>query len=303
MVVRDWWNRNGKMCIRMCDKCLSCIVWSCVVGLVWLLLQVTSFTSFRIPTTSMEPTLLPGDYILVNKWVMGARIFDVMDAAEGKEVETYRLPGWGKIKRNDVVVFNFPHHHRWDSIGMDLMVYYVKRCIGMSGDTVRIKNAQYQVLGVSDSLGYLPAQRKLEKLMASGKAERQGIATGSFPEDSLVDWNIRNFGPLFIPSSGSCVAMDEVNMLLYRRAIEWEQKKKLRMGTNGVMLGDSLITEYKFRRNYYFVGGDNVMYSQDSRYWGLLPEEYIVGKATRIWKSVDLQEDTIRWERVWKKIR
>lgn len=251
----------------------------------------------------MEPTLLPGDYILVNKWVMGARIFDVMDAAEGKEVETYHLPGWGKIKRNDVVVFNFPHHHRWDSIGMDLMVYYVKRCIGMPGDTVRIKNAQYQVLGVSDSLGYLPAQRKLEKLMASGKAERQGIATGSFPEDTLVDWNIRNFGPLFIPSSGSCVAMDEVNMLLYRRAIEWEQKKKLRMGTNGVMLGDSLITEYKFRRNYYFVGGDNVMYSQDSRYWGLLPEEYIVGKATRIWKSVDLQEDTIRWERVWKKIR
>ena len=75
------------------------------------------------------------------------------------------------------------------------------------------------------------------------------------------------------------------------------------MSTDGVMLGDSLITEYVFQKNYYFVGGDNVMYSQDSRYWGLLPEEYIVGKATRIWKSVDLQEDTIRWERVWKKIR
>lgn len=303
MVVRDWWNRNGKSCLGMCDKFLSYIVWLCVAGLVWLLLQVTCFTSFKIPTTSMEPTLLPGDYILVNKWVMGARIFNVFDAAEDREVEIRRLPGMKEIQRNDVVVFNFPHHHRWDSISMDLMVYYVKRCIGLPGDTVQIKNARYQVQGVSDTLGYLPAQRRLERLMESGKAEGQGIATGSFPEDSLVNWNIRNFGPLFVPASGSRVAMNEVNVLLYRRAIEWEQKKKLRMSTDGVMLGDSLITEYVFQKNYYFVGGDNVMYSQDSRYWGLLPEEYIVGKATRIWKSVDLQEDTIRWERVWKKIR
>ena len=302
MVVRDWWNRNGRKWIRICDKCMSCLVRLFVAGLVWLLFQVFCFTSFRIPTSSMEPTLLPGDYILVNKWIMGARLFDVWDAAEGKEVGIHRLPGLGKIKRNDVVVFNFPHHHRWDSISMDLMTYYVKRCIGLPGDTVRIKDARYLVSEVTDTLGYLPAQRKLGKLIASGKAERQGVSTGSFPEDSLVNWNIGNFGPLFIPASGSRVVMDEVNVLLYRRAIEWEQKKKLCVQGGTILLGDSLITEYVFRKNYYFVGGDNVMYSQDSRYWGLLPEEYIVGKATRIWKSVDLQEDTVKWERVWKKI-
>lgn len=303
MVVRNWCVCCGKKVARVFDRCLTCMVWLCTAGLCWLLLQVTSFTSFRIPTSSMEPTLLPGDYILVNKWVMGARIFDVQDAAEGKEVKIHRLPGIGKIRRNDVVVFNFPHHHRWDSIGMDLMVYYVKRCIALPGDTVQIRNARYQVLGVMDTLGYLPAQQRLEKLMVSDKAEHQGVATGSFPEDSLVNWNIRNFGPLFVPSAGSGMAMNEVNVLLYRRAIEWEQKKKLRMSVQGVMLGDSLITEYVFRKNYYFVGGDNVMFSQDSRYWGLLPEEYIVGKATRIWKSVDLLEDTVRWERIWKQIK
>ena len=291
MVVRNWWSWYGKNVARAFDRCLTYIVWLCAAGLCWLLLQVTCYASFRIPTSSMEPTLMPGDHILVNKWVMGARIFNVFDAAEGREVEIRRLPGMKKIQRNDVVVFNFPHHHRWDSISMDLRVYYVKRCIGLPGDSVAIRNAHYRVSGIADTLGYFPAQQNLEVLIASGKAERQNIATASFPEDSLVNWNIRNFGPLFIPSVGS------------RRAIEWEQKKKLRMEGTDVMLGDSLITEYVFRKNYYFVGGDNVSYSQDSRYWGLLPEEYIVGKATRIWKSQDLREDTIKWNRIWKKIK
>ena len=89
---------------------------------------------------------------------------------------------------------------------------------------------------------------------------------------------------------------------LYRRAIEWEQKKRLEVKDGQVLLGDSAVHEYVFRNNYYFVGGDNVLYSQDSRYWGLLPEEYIVGRAIRIWKSVDKDTDEFRWERWMKKI-
>lgn len=302
MVVESRWCRKKCGLMRLANRILDGLICLCVIWLVWLLFQVFCFASFRVPTSSMEPTLLPGDYILVNKWIMGARIFDVFDAAENKEVKIRRLPGVDKIRRNDVVVFNFPHHHRWDSIGMDLGVYYVKRCIGLPGDSVVIRNARYQVVGVKATLGYISAQKRLEKFMDSGEAKRLGIAMGSFPEDSLVDWNIRNFGPLFIPAIGRCIDMNESNVLLYRKAIEWEQKKKLVCKDSDVVLGDSVITEYTFRKNYCFVGGDNVMYSQDSRYWGLLPEEYIVGKATRIWKSLDLREDTIRWERVWKKI-
>lgn len=302
MVVGNCWNLYAKKVARAFDRCLTYLVWLCMVGLFWLLLQVTSFTSFRIPTSSMEPTLVPGDHVLVNKWIMGARIFNVFDSAEGKEVKISRLPGMKKIQRNDILVFNFPHHHRWDSICMDLGVYYIKRCIGLPGDSVVINDARYYVLGVADTLGYLPSQRRLGLLMANGEAERRGIATRSFPEDSLLNWNIKDFGPLYIPSVGSCVNVDAINAVLYRRVIEWEQNKKLYNDGGNIMLGDSLITEYTFTKNYYFVGGDNVSYSQDSRYWGLLPEEYIVGKATRIWKSVDLREDTIRWNRMWKLI-
>lgn len=90
----------------------------------------------------MEPALVPGDNILVNKWVMGGRIFDIWDALEKKEVKISRLLGFGKVKRNDVLVFNFPYRSRWDSLGLNLKTYYVKRCVAMSGgDTFEIRNA------------------------------------------------------------------------------------------------------------------------------------------------------------------
>lgn len=302
MVVRSLWKRYGKRLERWADFLLTVVACSGLGFLLWMLLQVTSLVSFRIPTDSMQPTLIPGDHILVEKWTMGGRIFDLLDAAEGKEVEINRLLGWGKVKRNDVLVFNFPHHHRWDSISMDLMVYYVKRCIGLPGDTVSIRNSYYLVAGVADTLGYVPAQRSLERLMASDKVKGMGIAFRSFPEDSVRGWNIGNFGPLFIPSSGSRISLTAHEVPLYRRAIEWEQKKRLEVKDGQVLLGDSAVHEYVFLKNYYFVGGDNVLNSQDSRYWGLLPEEYIVGRAIRIWKSVDKHTDEMRWERFMKKI-
>lgn len=285
MVVAN--GRNGKRngWTVWTDRVLSFLTWICAAWLVWLSLQVFCFAGFKIPTPSMAPALLPGDRIWVNKWLMGPRIFNVSDAMEGKKVNIHRLPGIGKVQRNDVLVFNFPHHHRWDSISMDMTVYYVKRCIGLPGDSVRIRNSRYGVSGVTDTLGNFPAQQQLERLMASGKAESMGIAVRSFPEDSLFDWNIRDFGPLFVPFSGSRVRMTGKNAVLYRKVIEWEQMKKLTRKGSDVLLGDSLITEYRFEKDYYFVGGDNVLHSQDSRYWGLLPEEYIVGKATKIWRK------------------
>ena len=85
--------------------------------------------------------------------------------------------------------------------------------------------------------------------------------------------------------------------------ITWEQKKRLAVTENGVSLGDSLITEYTFKENYYFMGGDNLDNSNDSRYWGLVPEAYIVGVATHIWKSVNPNDGSLNWGRIWKKIK
>ena len=105
------------------------------------------------------------------------------------------------------------------------------------------------------------------------------------------------------PAEGQVVSLDSTSILFYQHIIRYEQKKKLSLRDKLVYLGDSLIREYRFRENYYFVSGDNMENSRDSRYWGLLPESYIVGKATRIWKSEDPADGHIRWDRVWKGIK
>ena len=273
-----------------------------VLLLLWIVLQVTTVAHFVVPTGSMEPTLIPGDRILVNKWLMGARIFDVWESAAGKRVEISRLPGLEEIKRNDVIVFNFPHRQRWDSIGMDIMAYYVKRCVALPGDTFEIRNGYNRVRGYEGVLGNEEGQRILSRLLSEDNPSKEKLLQGGFPDDGRVGWNIGEFGPLYIPKEGSRVDMTVENALVYRKAIEWEQRKKLHIRGDSICLGDSLIQEYTFLKNYYFTAGDNVLSSQDSRYWGLLPEEYIVGKATRIFRSVHKHTGKERWKRFMKKI-
>ena len=230
---------------------------------------------------------------------MGARIFDIWDMAEEKEVEIHRLPGMGKVKRNDVLVFHYPFPHKSDSLSMHLLKYYVKRCIALPGDTMGIRQGHYYIKGIGEPIGNIEAQKRIEKLQ---KENTRGIVMDAYPWDKYIDWTIQDFGPLHVPARGQMVVMDSTAVKLYRNLIEWEQKKPLTKKENQVYLGDSLIQEYCFQENYYFVGGDYMENSKDSRYWGLLPEPYIVGVATRIWKSVDKSTGKIRWDRVMKRI-
>ena len=270
-----------------------------LVIIFFLLQQIMTFTSFSIPTDSMQPTLQPGDNILVNKSIMGARIFNIWEAAEEKEVEIHRLPGLGKVKRNDVLVFHYPYPHKNDSLSMHLLKYYVKRCIALPGDTMGIRKGHYYIKGIDEPIGNIQAQKRIEKLQ---KENARGIVMDAYPWDKYIDWTIQDFGPLHVPARGQTVVMDSTAVKLYRNLIEWEQKEKLTFQGKEIFLGDSLIHEYRFRENYYFMGGDYMENSKDSRYWGLLPEPYIVGVATRIWKSVDKSTGKIRWDRVMKKI-
>ena len=267
--------------------------------LFWIVLRIIVFTLFSVPTDSMQPALHPGDNILVNKSIMGARIFNIWDAAEEKEVEIHRLPGLGKVKRNDVLVFHYPYPHKNDSLSMHLLKYYVKRCIALPGDTMGIRKGHYYIKGVNESIGNIEAQKRIEKLQ---KENARGIVMDAYPWDKYINWTIQDFGPLHVPARGQTVVMDSTAVKLYRNLIEWEQKEKLTFQGKEIFLGDSLIHEYRFRENYYFMGGDYMENSKDSRYWGLLPEPYIVGVATRIWKSVDKSMGKIRWDRVMKKI-
>ena len=281
------------------DRLLNLLMGIGVLVLFWLLLQVTVVASFRIPTDSMQPTLLPGDNILVNKSIMGARIFNIWEAAEEKEVEIHRLPGLEKVKRNDVLVFHYPYTHKSDSLSMHLLKYYVKRCIALPGDTMGIRQGYYYIKGVDEPIGNIQAQNRIARL---DKEDARSIVMDAYPWDKYMNWTIQDFGPLHVPARGQTVAMDSTAVKLYRNLVEWEQKKPLTRKENQVYLGDSLIQEYCFQENCYFVGGDYMENSKDSRYWGLLPEPYIVGVATSIWKSVDKSTGKLRWDRVMKRI-
>ena len=285
--------------MRYIDKLYVVFLYIFLLCGLFFFFQIIIFTSFRIPTDSMQPALQPGDNILVNKSIMGARIFNIWEAAEEKEVEIHRLPGLGKVKRNDVLVFHYPYPHKNDSLSMHLLKYYVKRCIALPGDTMGIRKGHYYVKGVDEPIGNIQAQKRIEKLQ---KENTRGIVMDAYPWDKYIDWTIQDFGPLHVPARGQTVAMDSTAVKLYRNLVEWEQKEKLTYQGKDVFLGDSLIQEYRFQENYYFMGGDYMENSKDSRYWGLLPEPYIVGVATRIWKSVDKSTGKIRWDRVMKRI-
>lgn len=285
---------------KIIEKIMNMTIWSFGILLLLFLFQLFCFASFKIPSDSMSPALKDGDRILVNKLIMGPRLFNVSKVLRGEEVDIYRLPGLQDLKRNDVLVFNFPYQKgRWDMIHMDIMKYYVKRCIALPGDTLEIKKGFYEIRGCDDMLGNRKAQSDLADVKDPGK---YGIITRTFPRDKYLNWTISEFGPLPIPREGQTVMMNRKNYLLYRQLINWEQKEKLGFKDGQVLLGDSVIYRYCFRKNYYFVSGDHLVNSQDSRYWGMLPEEYIVGKATLVWYSEDKHTGKPRWERIMKKI-
>lgn len=268
--------------------------------LLWLFAQVFVFTSFRIPSDSMSPVLRKEDFVLVWKPLVGARIFNLHKTLNLEQTKIYRLPGFRKVQRNDVVVFNFPHPNDWNRIEMHILKYYIKRCIGVPGDTLSIRKGMFRLNGMNGTFGNVASQRRI------GQTRPEDFLQGvykCFPYDSLLDWNIKEFGPLYIPRKGGVVKMNRLGGVLYRKPIEWEQGKLLTIKGDSVWLNDSVISDYCFRKNYYFVAGDNGENSQDSRYWGLLPEEYIVGVASRIWKSEDSYTGDICWDRVWKKIK
>ena len=278
---------------------LNLILIACGGIIVWLLLIITTFSSFKVPTGSMEPAILPGDYILVNKWITGARIFDVWESAAGKEVEISRLPGIRKIKRNDVVVFNDPYYRSKDSISMDIKRYYVKRCSALPGDTFEIRQGINKDRGIEETLRNIERQRILpHAFMPTEGWQEKGV----FSQDSLLKGSLLEFGPLYLPAQGDEIAMNRKHHSLYKHLIEWEQKEKLTLKGDSVWLGDSLIQSYRFQDNYYFVAGDRVTSSRDSRYWDLLPEPYFVGVATLIWKSVGTETGKVRCKRVVKTI-
>lgn len=277
------------------------------VAALWFLAQLFIYASFTIPTDSMEPTIIPGDRIYVDKTYMGARLFDIIGAAGGKKVDIYRSPGRNSLRQGDVMVFNFPYKTRWDSIALNVRVYYVKRCIGVPGDTVEIHDCSYYTNGKAVAGIAEKAADRLRAYFERYDSARSDfphplVVEMAFPNDSAVPWTVREFGPLIVPEKGHRIQMDSTSAIVYRNYIEWETGEKLSVNGDSVRLGGMPLNEYVFKENYYFAGGDNSFNSQDSRYFGLVPEPFVVGKASFIWKSVDKHTGRERKERKYKSL-
>lgn len=276
------------------------VYWCCMLVLAYIAGQLLLFASFKVPSSSMHPELVDGDYVLVWKPAIGARFFNLFDAIEGKRVNIHRTPGFHKINRNDILVFHMPYPESRGRMEMHLLKYYVKRCIALPGDTLEVRKGYYHVNGYSGPLGNLESQ---DRIAARDSASFPKEIYQTFPYDSILPWNILNFGPLYIPAKGDEIPLNRTNYVLYKQIMEWEQQTTLTFRNDTVYMHEQPLSSYRFRNNYYFMAGDYAEDSQDSRYWGFAPEEYVVGKVALVWKSVDRNTGEFRWDRLLKPVK
>lgn len=249
----------------------------------------------------MQPTLLPGDHIIVDKTIMGARIYKNLNFSdESYELLSWRTAGTRGVRRNDVVVFNFPKHE--DHIKFVINHVYCKRCVALPGDTFYISGGYFRNDHFNGIVGYKPAQDILATMPDS--AVRQQYAWSIFPFLEQLGWTIKDAGPIYLPRCGDIVHLSAKEGALYALLLEYETGTAVEVDWehNRVICGGVPLEYYEFQHSYYYMCGDNVLDSYDSRYWGFVPEEYIVGVCRIISYSRDRHTHKYNWGRLWKVI-
>ena len=147
--------------------------------------------------------------------------------------------------------------------------------MGCPGDSVLISDGRYvSPVGAVNAMPQVYGDKLKES--PDSLLEKQGVRLGAFAINR-AGWTIKNFGPLYVPARGDCIELDHVKARTYYRIIEYETGIHPYLKGEGLLIGDSTVTEYTFCHDYYFLAGDNVLASNDSRYFGLVPDDYIVG--------------------------
>lgn len=386
------------------------------------------FQNFVIPSSSLEKSLLTGDYLFVSKVSYGPRIpetplsmpltqhtlpiINTKSYIEWPHWDYRRVKGLGHVKLNDIVVFNYPagdtlcsadaykdqdYYALCSYIGKSLLASqgmeqpdlkamnpvaqrdylesvmamgrkymkdnpveygeiitrptdrrenYVKRCVGLPGQTLQIKNrivylngkankepdnVQYSYyvklkgqmptelmdeLGISNEdmaslnqYGYLPLTQKAAKKLAARKDIVADIRlntdaqTGDlYPLNAYTGWTRDNYGPVWIPKKGATVKLNMKNIAVYERPIRAYEHNDLKVKDGQIYINGRLAHSYTFKMDYYWMMGDNRHNSADSRYWGFVPEDHIVGKPIFIWWSHSPDHpgfSGIRWSRLF----
>jgi signal peptidase I len=343
----------------------------------WLIME-----AYTIPTPSMEQSLLVGDFLFVSKFHYGSRttttplqvplthqkiwFTDIPSYSEAIKLPQYRLPGISRVKRNDVVVFNVPPIELNDGIDypVDLKTNYIKRCVAIGGDTLRIINRQVYINGkalespplmqssylvtsndeinerilkrykiydqevvgrTANSVVYQmhltdELAQELKKLNfiqdvriatyngpnGFGPRTEDMVESNIFPDSKVFPWNGDFYGPLVIPREGMTIDIDEKTLAAYGSTIaKYDHNENVKIENGKLFIDGKELSQYTFNQNYYFMMGDNRHNSLDSRYWGFVPEDHIVGKAFFIWLSIDRNAgftNKIRWSRFFQLI-
>jgi signal peptidase I len=325
--------------------------------------------AYTIPTPSMERSLLVGDFLFVSKLNYGARtpitpvafpfahhtmpLGDAKAYWDGVKLPYYRLPGFSKVKNGDVVVFNYPMEADSPYLRpVDKRENYIKRCIGIPGDTVKLVDAQVFVNGKAienrpgQQIDYRVAYNGMElnpqimndlnvsmydginptmtadaaktlkgysniksiepNISPKGISDYNVFPTDSrHPKDHKYVWNVDNFGPVIVPKKGWTVKLDTLTLPIYRRAITVYEGNTLQEVNGEILINGAKTDSYTFKMDYYWMMGDNRHNSLDSRFWGFVPEDHIVGKALFIWMSWDDAGSflgKIRWSRLFRGI-
>lgn len=274
-----------KMTQRVKDLLFWLVVLAVLGYTAYNMLSTFVLMKFKVPTPSMEPTVMAGSHVLVNKMAYGRRTFHVPSYDSVRHGTITRGWAMGEPRRGDIMVFNQTCHLGWDTIAFDIYKYFVKRCVALPGDTFYIDSCRYRVKGHCGDLGLIEAQN-MQELVSRDTAyvRRIGMPYVTLPFWDSLGWNVRNFGPLYIPKKGDTIRFDDKNVRIYRKYIEWELGHKIIWDERGFLdIDGTPMDHHVMRQNYYFMCGDNAPNSLDSRFWGLVPEEFIVGKVILVY--------------------
>lgn len=367
------------------------------------IIRIFLIEAYTIPTSSMEKTLLVGDYLFVSKLSFGPKVpntplafpfvhhtLPLTESAksylEWIKLPYYRFPGLAAVRNMDVVVFNYPDGDTLSTKFQSNASYYqlvrsngretvwnnkqyfgeiiarpvdkrenfIKRCIGIAGDTIQIVNRVVYINGKPEqnpgsvqfrymvkTNGNPINQKNFEKLDITetvttyndGSYEltlsdeaiaklklydnvvsiepliypKDTLDPNIFPFDTNYRWNVDNFGPVWVPKKGVTIPINMKNISLYQRIIDVFEENDFRIADGKIYINGKEAHEYTFKMNYYWMMGDNRHNSADSRYWGFVPDDHIVGKAVFVWLSLSpnksLIDGKIRWNKLMRIVK
>ncbi|MCQ2084420.1 MAG: S26 family signal peptidase [Bacteroidaceae bacterium] len=248
------------------------------VPVLYCLFRVTVADSYIIPSESMAPTLVPGDRIWAWKLPFGARIYTSMDFSGGHP-HCFRLPGLGNVKPGDILVFNNPRPAGHDDgVWFEINDVCCKRVAGCPGDRVGAVDGHCWNDRILRPIGCYEMQEILRWTFDSIFAWSGNYDV--FPE-SGQGWVIKNWGPLIVPARGMTIDMSCPENVMYRQSVEYETGMPFELSSD----------KYVFKHDWFFVLGDNSPASLDSRFFGFVPDDFIIGVlASKRTRNVELKK-------------